>query len=431
MSRLRAWPRLPYLLLALLAVGSLAARAYRIEVPCDRGCSAPRDATLMWDESYYANAARTIAGEEVPSGQPYRNTPPGRDPNAEHPQLAKLVMAAGVELIGNRPLGWRAGSVLAGTLALLLLFALVRAAGGGPWSALGASALMAADNLALVHGRIATLDIYALAFALGAALAYVRGRPVLAGAVLGVGLCTKLVSSYLLFVFGFLELGRWLLRRRNAEAAPARTATGTLAACIAVTGVSYLATLGLLGLAVAPYDPGARKDVGGPIAHTRHMLDTATSLTLRHGPTGAASYPWEWLTGRGEVDFLRIIEPRLVSGRVVSQRTTVAFRGAANPFLLLVALPALFMAAWVAWTRGTETDLLATAWFVGTFLPFCAQSLFEHRVMYIHYLLLVMPAIYLAAARLFSPRTVPAAATVGFAAAVAIGLVQLYPFRVL
>ena len=70
-------------------------------------------------------------------------------------------MAGAIELFGDGPFAWRIGSLIFGSLAILGMFALVRAAGGGRWSALGAAALMACDNLLLVHGRIGTLDIYA------------------------------------------------------------------------------------------------------------------------------------------------------------------------------------------------------------------------------------------------------------------------------
>ena len=71
--------------------------------------------------------------------------------------------------------------MLLGTVAILGMFALVRAAGGGRWTALGAAALMAADNLLLVHSRIGTLDIYATAAMIWGAALYLRGRPLWRG----------------------------------------------------------------------------------------------------------------------------------------------------------------------------------------------------------------------------------------------------------
>ena len=96
-----------------------------------------------------------------------------------------------------------------GSIAILGMYALVRAAGGGPWLGLGAAALMACDNLLLVHGRIGTLDIYAVA-----TMIWARGalptrppdaRPAL---VLGIGAAFKEVAPYLLISLVLLELGR-------------------------------------------------------------------------------------------------------------------------------------------------------------------------------------------------------------------------------
>ena len=117
--------------------------------------------TLIFDEAYYVNAARVIVGIHPPQGAPYADAPLHKDPNAEHPQLAKLIIAAGIELLGDNPWGWRLGSVIFGLIAIVAMYALVRAARGSPWLAVGACGVMALDNLMLVHGFwIATLDVY-------------------------------------------------------------------------------------------------------------------------------------------------------------------------------------------------------------------------------------------------------------------------------
>ncbi len=73
-----------------------------------------------------------------PEGQPYHNAPFGKDPNAEHPQLATLIIAAGIKIFGDGPFGWRIGSIIFSLIALIALYALVRAAGGSGWLAAGA-----------------------------------------------------------------------------------------------------------------------------------------------------------------------------------------------------------------------------------------------------------------------------------------------------
>src|ERR1700759_4190304 len=191
----------PIAALIALSVISLAARVAFLGSPCPEPCKSA--------------SARVIAGIPPPPGPHYRATPAGDDPNSEHPQLAKVVVAGAIELFGDGPLAWRLPSILLGSLAILGMFALVRAAGGGPWVAVGAAALMAADNLLLVHSRIATLDIYAVTAMIWAAVLYLRGRPLLAGAVVGVGACAKEVTPYVLLALLVLELLR-LFRDRGA-----------------------------------------------------------------------------------------------------------------------------------------------------------------------------------------------------------------------
>ena len=335
-------------------------------------CRDPAAASLIFDEAYYVNAARRIAGVAAAADQPsYARAPSGTDPNAEHPQLAKLVMAAGIEVFGNRPIGYRIGSVLAGTAVLLLMFALVRAAGGGPWLALGATGALAADNLFSVHGRIAMLDIYMLAFMLGGVALYLRRRPVLAGVVLGVGATTKLVGVYALFILGLLELGRWATRRRR-ERSPEqeRTPRSRPSPCASWPRASRMSSC--CSSSTCP----CRRSTPGPAngSPTRSSTPVTCSTTpcssaSPGGPQGIASYPWAWLAGHGTIPYLTLESTTSAGGQVVSTTTVVAFRGAVNPFLLYLAIPALFAAAAQAWRKGEDLDLLALAWFAGTGCP--------------------------------------------------------------
>jgi 4-amino-4-deoxy-L-arabinose transferase-like glycosyltransferase len=423
----------PYVLLAVLVGASIGVRCFRLEQPCDDPCRDRATASLIFDESYYVNAARRIAGVAGGDDQPsYAQAPSGTDPNAEHPQLAKLAMAAGIELFGDRPLAYRLGSVLAGTAVLLLMFALVRAAGGGPWLALGATAVLAADNLFTVHGRIATLDIYFLAFMLGGVTLYLRRRPLLAGVALGVGATTKLVGVYALFIVGLLELGRWLTRRHRERAAAAgRAPIEDLALCIVATGVAYAVVLQVLDMAVPAFVPGTGEQLTNALEHTRHMLDYAVQLTSPDGPQGIASYPWAWLAGDGTIPYLTLDTTTSAGGEVVERTPLVAFRGELNPFLLYLAIPALFASAARAWRDGDDLDLVALAWFAGTMVPFSLQAVFQDRTTYLYYFLATLPAVCLACARLFSARGVPRAAALGWALALVIGFVNLYPFRTL
>src|SRR5579863_7590529 len=158
--RLLRVPWLPSALLGVVCVISVFARVAWLSEPCSNPCSGPTAHALIFDEEYYVNAARRIDGIAVPHNQSYAGDPAGEDPNSEHPQLVKLIIAGAIQLFGDGPFAWRIGAVLFGTIAILGMFALALAAGASRWCALLAATLMASDNLLLVAGRIGTLDIY-------------------------------------------------------------------------------------------------------------------------------------------------------------------------------------------------------------------------------------------------------------------------------
>src|SRR5947209_10961750 len=189
--RLRPVAR-PVPLLVLLCVVSVLARAAWLGAPCHAPCRTGSQHVLIFDEAYYVNAARVIAGIHPPAGAPYAGAPLHKDPNAEHPQLAKLLIAASIKLLGDNQWGWRIGSIIFGLIAIVAMYALVRSAGGSPWLAVGAAGVMALDNLMIVHGRIATLDVYVVALVLIGATMYMLAAPLSAGFVIGVAGCIEL-----------------------------------------------------------------------------------------------------------------------------------------------------------------------------------------------------------------------------------------------
>jgi hypothetical protein len=96
--------------------------------------------------------------------------------------------------------------------------------------------------------------------------------------------------------------------------------------------------------------------------------------------------------------------------------------------MLLFALPALALAAYASWRGGLEIDAVAVAWFCGSWLPFAALSLFWQRTSYLYYMVIVMPGIYLALARLFSRPWIPRWVLGGWLGLVAVAVVLCYPF---
>jgi predicted membrane-bound dolichyl-phosphate-mannose-protein mannosyltransferase len=450
-ERLRRVP-LALALLAAVSLLSLGARVALLGEPCRSPCRSGADHVLVFDESYYVNAARAIAGIAPPANQNYAHAPLGDDPNSEHPQLAKLLIAGSIELLGDGPLAWRLTSLVLGSVAILGMFALVRAAGGGRWLALGAAALMACDNLMLIHGRIATLDVPVLAAMVWSAVLYLRGHPILAGALVGIGSCIKLVAPYMLIVFVALELlrrlapgdGRGRLAPGDGRVSLQRVA-GRLTACAGAAAAVFVALLAILDRIAPPYDPLKKKLIAsGPLHHLAHMLSYGANQQSPNGPTGIASYPWTWLVDYKPITYLNI-NPARPSPGLYHIHPASHFVGMISPPILLLGIPGLALALWgvIAGdcrrtvglrepgpdTSATgEVGIVGLAWFVGTFLPFVALSLVVNRTSYIYYMVVVMPGIYVGACDLVYRVRKYRKLLVLWALLVVTAVVVMYPF---
>ncbi len=423
---------LPVALLAVVSVLSLGARVAWLGEPCHARCTSSQDHLLIFDEVYYVNAARVIAGINPPAGQHYFGAPLGDDPNSEHPQLVKLVIAAGIELFGDGPLAWRLGSLIAGSLAILGMWALARAGGAGEWLALIAAALMSADNLLLVAGRIGTLDIYAAAAMVWAVALYLRGHPLIAGVVLGIGTACKELAPYALLVVVLFELFTALAVRPSRRALAATAAR--LVAFAAVTTGVFVGLLALMDRIAPPYDPQTGELVpGGLLGHIEHIISYASHLSSKHGLHGIASYPWMWLFDYKPIVYLSI-HPAANTPGFVGDHPEVFFLGMISPPIMLLALPAMILAAvwvWRSWRRSWgrvsgpaaasaalpgaglspvqsadpafaigSSGALGLAWFLATFLPYELMSVVWQRTSYLYYMVIVTPGIYLAVAAL-------------------------------
>jgi dolichyl-phosphate-mannose-protein mannosyltransferase len=399
----------PLALLAAISLLSLGARVALLDQPCRPGCRTPNDHLLVFDEVYYVNAARVIAGIVPPSNQKYTSEPLGDDPNAEHPQLVKLLMAGSIELFGDNPFAWRLISLLLGSVAILGMFALVRAAGGGPWPALAAATLIAADNLVLVHSRIGTLDVPTLAAMIWGVVLYLRGRPLAAGLLIGVGSCMKLVAPYALIVIALLEL------LRAGRRVPARRALVRAGTCIASAAASLIALLAILDRVAPPYDAAQGTSLAfSPFRHLAHILSYGANQSSPHGPQGIASYPWTWLVDYKPITYLNINPARPAPG-LYHVHPAAHFVGMISPVVLLVGVPGLAFVLWGliraarvprraaggaaggAEFRLGEVPILALAWFLGTFVPFVLLAVVFQRTSYLYYMVVVMPGVYLAA----------------------------------
>lgn len=162
------------------------------------------------DECYY-----------VPAAQELRATL--SDGNYEHPPLGKLLIAAGLGLFGDHPLGWRFMSAVGGALTLGAIYLWARALFDERRAALTTVALSAVNHHVYVMSRVAMLDAFMVAFMAGGLAAWAwaeraargsRRRTALmaaAGALLGLSTASKWVGVLALGWVGCMAVlaGEW------------------------------------------------------------------------------------------------------------------------------------------------------------------------------------------------------------------------------
>jgi predicted membrane-bound dolichyl-phosphate-mannose-protein mannosyltransferase len=399
----------------LLFIAAFVVRAAWIDTP-------PH--TLIFDEAYYVNAARALLGWPIPEVAPYAGSPVGLDPNIEHPPLGKLVMAASMLVLGDNGLAWRIPSIVAGMSALGAVYLIVRAAGETAWFAILAVGILAFDNLTLVHSRIGTLDMLALAPILIAAWLAMRERWAFAGIAVAVGMLVKLTAGFgglaLVLLLAARLVTTWR-REHRLDAIDLRRG----GALIVVSATVFVAGLWALDSMFTTFS--------SPVDHVRHMVSYGASLKepdRREGAcSGISSVPWQWPFNDCQINYLRVATTVKTSDGESATIPSIDVRGALNP-LLAGAIPIAALFALAVASRGrNRLAAWAVAWAAANYLPYVVLSLVNHRVMYIYYFLPVVPALAIAVALLLSRSGLPRFVAWGFVAAFALGFLAYFPFR--
>lgn len=288
--------------------------------------------------------------------------------NREHPLLAKELIALGMQLFGDRALGWRIFPSLAGALALLAAMRALWFATLSRFATLAYGILLATGFYLFVNARIAMLDIFMVAFT---ALAYWqlaaavrepeegRWRLAAAGAALGLALASKWNAAPLALLPGlaFLTIRfhagrrRLLLSRRGAP----------------VPGVSLLEAavwLGALPLVVyaMTYLPAwffAEGAIGTPGGSANFLALHTDAIRLQESVVKQHPYMsrwYQWVLNSRSIWYLY----EAVDG---AQRGVLLI---GNPLTILLGLPALLWAASEAVLRRNPAAAAVTALYAVT-----------------------------------------------------------------
>lgn len=311
----------------------------------------------------------------------------GKFVNREHPLLGKELIALGLQMFGDRPLGWRIVPSLAGAATLFAGMRGLWFATHSRFATLAYGVLLASGFYVFVNARIAMLDIFMVGFV---AVAYwhlaaavrepekARLRLGIAGIALGLALASKWNAAPLAVLPGlaFLVLRARAGRRRlltSQRGAP-------------VPGVSLLEAgfwLGALPLATysLTYLPAwffAEGAIGSASGSANFLSLHTDAIRLQESVVKTHPYMsrWpQWVLNARSIWFL--YEP--VDG---AQRGIVLI---GNPLTMLLGLPALLWAATEAVLRRNGAAAAVTVLYAVT-LGFWIASAKPIQFLY-HYFL--------------------------------------------
>ena len=300
----------------------------------------------FFDEIHYLPAARAILELSKPL-------------NPEHPPLSKEILAIGIALFGDRPLGWRIMPALFGTLGLFAAMRGMWFASMSRFATIACGVLLVTGFPLLVQSRIAMLDIFMVSFVIVALWQCAgavrepetgRRRLAIAGVALGLSMAAKwnAIPVAALPGLAFLAVrlgaaGRHALTARRAAPVPGMTL------------IEAAFWLGLVPLTTyaASYWPNflyAERAISplGLVEWHRHMLDLQGQVVSPHT---YMSVWYQWVSNWRAIWYLY----EVIDG---AQRGVLMV---GNPLTMLIGLPAMM---WCAWAGGFRKRWDALAVFV-------------------------------------------------------------------
>jgi predicted membrane-bound dolichyl-phosphate-mannose-protein mannosyltransferase len=362
---------------------------------------------LIGDEVWYVQAARVIAGVPVLMHHLPSEAKSYLDPNSEHPPLAKAIIAGMIKLMGDREVAWRIPSVVLGTLSVWLVYRIVLAlAGNGArMQALFAAFIVTFENMFLIHGRIATLDIYLMGTILLGTWVYLIGYLEIAAVIFAVGALCKANAVLGLAAVLFYEL----LMARSQWRHPNWRAVGRRAVVVGLFVAAFLIGLGALDCFFTEYR--------SPFAHLAHMREYHQGFKHVGKSSGAESTPLDWWLNAGAFDYYSLTSPH----------KNLLYRAAMNFYVIGAAPLAIAYAARQSWTERSPLATFAVASVLANFAPiFMAWAVFS-RTSYIYYMLPIVPAV--ACALAVGAYALPRSMRWVFAAMFLYGFAFSYPVR--
>jgi len=326
---------------------------------------------FIFDEAHYIPAVRRMMRGEG-------------GVNLEHPPLAKLLIMAGVRLIGDNPIGWRLFITLSGAASIYLVGLVAQELTGDRRISFVAASLFAFDITSFNLGSMAILDPPTLMFSLLGTLLFLRRRCGLAGLAFGLALLCKLTASFILAAV--------LLMRLALDVSGSRDIRDGLRTWMAVFERTLFIAAAVFLAGLALYDHYYHV-FHTPFEHVDFMLRYHSGLT--YSESDEVYLPLSWTNPLQQFPrtpyFLVTV---LVDGR---EYHTIAYYGMQTPLWWMTWVVAAFSAyglfTHLGGARSRITHLFILSWFSLTYLIYFPAGYILRRWVYPFYFYMTVPAI--------------------------------------
>jgi len=214
------------------------------------------------------------------------------------------------------------------------------------------------------------------------------------------------------------------------------------AVLVIVTGFTYFTLLTVLDTIVTPYSGGRPVDRNQAAIcdytliwhdacnHFVFMNRYAGKLVDHGHPQGLAAHPLDFWVNRKAITYFKVTRT-VTAGKVSKTTVLIWFRGEISRVLLITSWFAIVLNLWWAIRRRDDLSFLVLAWAMGTWLPPEAFNLIDDRTTYLYYMVVAMPALYLAVARLLGAWRVTRWLMLPWIVLFLYDAAKLYPFRTL
>jgi 4-amino-4-deoxy-L-arabinose transferase-like glycosyltransferase len=371
------------LFIAALTLVGFALRLYKAEIP----------ERPIGDEVYYVPEARNVLGlneEGVP-----KLTRMG------HPPLAIFIISLGMQVLGDNSLGWRIGSIIAGTLAIPLFYLLARRIFHGRkesiYSVPLSSFLFAFETMQFYFSRVARLDIFMLVFLLAGAYFLLDEKPrrkLLSAAFFALAFLAKEAAAIVilpLLIYGALVEIERPKGKKKGKGIQIRFNWRLFLQLTSLTGVVTLVVWYVIEWVLLT--PTKANII-------ERVLAMMTALAISNPGAVGRSEIWQWFfnypltKAAGAYPGVNIEFPRLVMGPLVTPGLKYAYFIQVSWTVLIFMLPVMI---WMIYLSRRDRVARFTAFFwLGGLLGWIVVNSVYRALIYLFYILTILPPVILA-----------------------------------